>query len=76
MSLWGSIKRSTSGAFTSKWPRTARVLGTAIGITEVVAWLLPPHQTPDSGLLGFAAGLILIPNATAAQEKRHKGRDE
>lgn len=52
----------------------ARVCGMLLGCAELVAWAL--GTTPESGVMTFAAGLIVVPNVANAQQERNerKGR--
>lgn len=57
----------------TRWPQTARGAGLLIGLTELALLVLPPHRTPDSGLLGFAGGLILVPNGVEIHKRIRDG---
>lgn len=46
-----------------------------MGIVELLLLALPPHRPPDSGLLVFAGGLILVPNGAEYQRRRQRERD-
>lgn len=68
-----SVKTVTSW-ISLHWSLAARLLGLALGSGELIAWMLGTQ--PSSGVMTFAAGLLVIPNVANAQKERNdrKGR--
>lgn len=43
-----------------------------MAITETGLVAIPPHISPDAGLVSIAAGLVFVPNAVDYQRKRQR----